>query len=1016
MSRAFWLHMAAAALLLAQPAWSQISVVNMIPQTESNEEHQDSEPHLAVDKTDPSTMAATAFTPVLPGAGDLAPLFVSLDGGLTWTQNSIIPSAMDSGTGTRDITVGFGGASHFLYLALIRDHPGFPDDVDTQVYRTSDLAAVPSLIGTRACTDPDTCPDLPWVQAATVLGGKDAGKDRAWVAMNDMTVKPQSASIFQSLDAGILTPSFDPVVVEKRGTDPQDAPAVRVATHPNGTTYSLFNHWLSFPCNTEDLNGNCLAGNANADVVVVRDDAWGAGGPPPYEAVKDSVDTIAGQRVVKNIKVPWRVGGFLAGQRLGAGDLSIAVDPRNSDTVYIVYSDTPVNENTHNLHLRRSPDGGETWSMADLLLVLRGKNPALAINSHGVVGFLYQQVTGVGASEHWETHFRRSADGSAWDDVILANGPTGVGAPAVQFQPYLGDYDFLTSVGKNFYGIFSTANNPGPASFPAGVIYQRNVNPSPTPHLVRLDGTTTVKPSIDPFFVRSIELDPSMDFYARDFTNNPSSYDTGLEPSTDPVFYTDSDVWNRQSAASGGFDANDRPQSELPVDQPASNYAFARISRNAPGAAATVTAHFLYADFGLGVPYADLGPAVPVAFGAADTQLVSDPLAWNLPAGHSNHLCLAAELDAPGDPVIAPLVGHAPGWPTTDLMVLNDNNLVQRNFILPMMMMKASGMSYYAVLHNAATARRDMVIRIEISDEARKRLGEPRIDILGGSGRVEGDWLVLPGMQPGENRWLRLTVNAPAGTDEEPVPVRFVELSGNSTVNGFTIAPRLASSREVLRETLGFHLIVFRRMAALGLGRVDPPEPDLSGDERAYLEYLEANLAAMSTSIGELLRKSETSDPFALQAALARLEREIGTADVTAVSAAHDNLLQGLDAFLTRVRKAQGDPADILLNVQWQKDLYTSVPALSRLSIAAQVTAESTSYSTAYESRRAGNAEYPRLIEQLLPAFRETASALRAENLGLETDIAAMEASLASPAALQKAHRGYLLKLQALVP
>ena len=1010
MSRAFWLSTAAAALLLAQPVRGQISVVNMIPQTESNEEHQDSEPHLAVDKADPTRMAATAFTPVQPAAGDLGPLYVSSDGGTTWDINSIIPSAVGSDSGTRDITVAF-GSSHWLYLSLIRDHPGETDDFNTQVYRTPDSTTVPTLIGERPCIG-DTCPDLPWVQAATVLGGPDAWKDRAWVAMNDLTVAPQTATIFQSLDAGELNPVFDPVVVEKRGTDSQDAPAVRIAAHSNGTTYSLFNRWQSWWCNTEDVNGNCLTGNATADVVVVRDDAWGAGGPPPYEAVQDS-DGFAGERVVTGIKVPWRAGSFLGQQRLGAGDLSIAVDPRNSDTVYIVYSDTPVNENTHHLHLRRSLDGGESWSMADLVFVPQGKNPALAINSHGVVGFLYQQVT---ANGRWQTHFRRSADGSVWDDVILANVPAGIGAPTVQFQPYLGDYDFLAAVGKNFYGVFSTANNPDPpTNFPAGVTFQRNLNPSPTPHLVRLDGTTLVNPSIDPFFVRSIELDAGADFYARDFTNSPSSFDNGLEPSTDPVFYTDSDVWNRQSASPGGFDANDRPVSELPLDPPASNYAFARISRNAPGAAATVTAHFLYADFGLGVPYLDLGAPVSVPFAAAEMQNVSPALSWNLPAGHSTHLCLAAELDAPGDPVMATLVGHAPGWPTTDLMVLNDNNLVQRNMILPLMMKKSASVSYYAVLHNAATWRRDMVLRIDLSDEARRRLGEPRIDVVGGAGRIDGPWLVLSDMLPGENRWLRLTVDAPAGDDEEPVPVRFVELSGNSTVNGFAIAPRLASSREVLRETLRFHLMVFRRMAAFGI-EADPPNPDLSGDERAYLDYLWSNLAAMSTSIEELLRKSGGSDPFGLQAALSRLEREVEAGDVTAVSAAHDALLQGLDAFMTRVRKAQGDPADVLLNVRWQKDLYTGVLALQRLSIAAQVTAESTSYMTAYVSREVGNAEYPALIERLLPAFRETARALQAENLGLETDIAAMEASLASPAALQKSHRGYLLKLQTLVP
>lgn len=1013
MSRAFRLSLAAAALLLPWPVRSQISIVNMIPQTESIEEHQDSEPHLAVDRADPSRMAATAFTPVLPGAGDFAPLYVSIDGGDTWSLSSIIPSASTSDNGTHDITVAFDG-SHFLYLALIRDHPGFDDQSDTQIYRTSDLTAEPVLIGTRACSL-DACPDHPWVQAATVLGGPDAGKDRAWVAMNDQTVPPQTATIFQSPDAGNAV--FDPIVVEKRVPNTQDGPAVRIAVHPNGTTYSLFNHYQTFICNSTE-NGTCLHGSATADVVVVRDDAWGAGGPPPYEALIDPSDGLAGRRVVASIKIPWKSIPFLGQQRLGGGDLSIAVDPRNSDTVYIVYSDTPVNENTHNLHLRRSLDGGATWSATDLLFVPKGKNPALAINSHGVIGFLYQQVTGPVLNTRWETHFRRSTNGVAWDDVILADVPADApAAPAPQFQPYVGDYDYLTALGKNFYGVFSSLNNPDPPSnFPEGVTFQREVNPSPTPHLVGLDGTTPVNPSIDPFFVRSIELGAGADFYARDFTNSPSSFDNGLEPSTDPVFYTDSDVWNRQSASPGGFDANDRPVSELPLDAPAANYAFARISRNAPGAAATVTAHFLYADFGLGVPYLDLGPPVSVPFDAADTQLVSPELPWELPADHSNHLCLAAELDAPGDPVIAPLAGSSPGWPTTDLMVLNDNNLVQRNIILPLMMKKAARVSYYAVLHNAATSRRDMVIRIDLSDEARRRLGEPRIDVLGGAGRVErGQWLVLSGMQPGENRWLQLTVDAPAGDGEEPEPVRFVELSGNSTVNGFTIAPRVASSREVIRETLRFHQMVFRRMAAFGI-LADPPNPDVSGDESAYLEYLRSSLAAMAESIEELLRRFESADPFALRAALARLENEVAAGDVTAASAAHDALLQGLDAFLTRVRKSQGDPSGILLNVRWQKDLYTGVPALRRLSPAAQVTAESASYVTAYTSREVGNGDYPALIERLLPAFRETARALEAENLGLEPDIAAMETSLASPAALQKAHRGYLLKLQQLVP
>jgi hypothetical protein len=46
--------------------------------------------------------------------------------------------------------------------------------------------------------------------------------------------------------------------------------------------------------------------------------------------------------------------------------------------------------------------------------------------------------------------------------------------------------------------------------------------------------------------------------------------------------------------------------------------------------------------------------------------------------------------------------------------------------------------------------------------------------------------------------------------------------------------------------------------------------------------------------------------------------------------------------------------------------------------------------------------------------FLETAQALANNNLGLEDDIAAMQRNLTDQTTLQKAHRGYLLKLQSL--
>src|SRR5207249_1715863 len=116
----------------------------------------------------------------------------------------------------------------------------------------------------------------------------------------------------------------------------------------------------------------------------------------------------------------------------------------------------------------------------------------------GKIAFLYQQLNGV----RWVTHLRRTTTGTAWDDQVLAD--TSATSPTKSFDPYLGDYCHMLAVGKDFYGIFSASNVPNLANFPAGVIYQRNANFA-TRRLFKLDGTTVVQPSIDPFFFKVTE-------------------------------------------------------------------------------------------------------------------------------------------------------------------------------------------------------------------------------------------------------------------------------------------------------------------------------------------------------------------------------------------------------------------------------------------------------------------------------------------------------------------------------
>src|SRR5262249_55128669 len=105
----------------ASKAAGTVVVVNMIPPALSGESNQDSEPTIAVNAANPLQMAGSAFTPD-PGNGNVAPIYISVDGGNTWTLNSIVKSSAE----TADITIAFSTASNRLYAGIIR--LPFPDN------------------------------------------------------------------------------------------------------------------------------------------------------------------------------------------------------------------------------------------------------------------------------------------------------------------------------------------------------------------------------------------------------------------------------------------------------------------------------------------------------------------------------------------------------------------------------------------------------------------------------------------------------------------------------------------------------------------------------------------------------------------------------------------------------------------------------------------------------------------------------------------------------------------------
>jgi hypothetical protein len=563
------ISVSALVLVLALPTrgLAQVQVVNMIPNSLSEETNRDSEPNISVNPANPLIIAATAFTPDPMNSGS-GPIFVSTDGGQTWSLSVVLPG----GNRTVDTTIRFGGTSNVLYGGILR-----LDNSNLNILRKTNLMA-PGLMDILVDRSNE---DQPYVQAITALG-PGAGKDRVFIGHNDFNQpNGKTATAEDSLDAATAPApaGFAPLALDPRATTGQDAPSIRPAIHLNGTTYAAY----------------IGLRNAGADIVVARDDNWANA----FTALLDPNDNLSGVRVATGITLP-PFGDKLGNQRVFS-QLSIAVDPTDSKTVYVAWGDGATGS-AFTLHVRRSTDSGKTWT-GDLRTIPTATNPALAISSLGKVGFLYQQLGNPGSGNRWRTHLERSSDGFASPptDVLLADVPDSLGS-YVGPNP-IGDYIHLQAIGKNFYGVFSAFNTPDPANFPNGFKYQRNFD-AVTKTLRNLANTADVNPSIDPFFFQVTELATDKDFYVRDWTDSPVSGDNGLEPSTHPVFYATSDVWNRRGTLPGSF-PNDQPDSE-PAGNGSGilgdNWAFARIRRNAPSMSGsqTVAAHFLVSKFGTG--------------------------------------------------------------------------------------------------------------------------------------------------------------------------------------------------------------------------------------------------------------------------------------------------------------------------------------------------------------------------------------------------------------------------------
>ncbi len=466
-----------------------IRVINIIPQFLSGETNFDSEPSITANPSNPQQIVISSFTPDTAATVTTGPYFFSNDGGTTWAQNSVIPGGT-SFFGTKDISIRFGGSSGVLYAGVLRGD----SSLRMNILRKANFSGP----GLMAVLVDRTQEDQPWVEAAT-----HSGTDRVYVSSNDISQRPtgQTASVDFSLDAataaapaGFTTTARLETRTSAALPSPpggrQDGPSIRVAIHSSGVVYGGYFGWRTF-------------GSPNVtDIVVVRDDNWASGGTR-FGALTDPTDTLAGRLVATSVQIA-PLGTTLGTQRIGSS-LSIAVDPRDSQRVYVAWCDgLATTASPYTLRVRRSDDGGQNWS-GDLFTAPNATNPGLAVNAGGTVAVLYQESVTVSGTNRWRTHLVRSRDAftTVASDAILADVLDSSAGSTITV--IIGDYDNLIAVGNDFYGVFSAHNVPAAANFPSGVTYLRNANFA-TQQLLAVDNVTPVLgTSVDPFFLRCVE-------------------------------------------------------------------------------------------------------------------------------------------------------------------------------------------------------------------------------------------------------------------------------------------------------------------------------------------------------------------------------------------------------------------------------------------------------------------------------------------------------------------------------
>lgn len=266
----------------------------------------------------------------------------------------------------------------------------------------------------------------------------------------------------RTTDGGETWSSPSPVV---NGSDGSQSQGNEIVVAPGGTLYSVFGWWtphLAPLTRCSHLHGHRTCKTYRYD---------------PQDPIYDMYIAFS---VSHNHGATWSLPNPIASNRSAGSPDGSWIEPRNArdwpstamgsrpGTFYVAWQDARFNGNAYDgIVLAVTHDDGKHWSKPIPVTrpgSARAFNPAIAVNSKGVIGVTYYTVSRWSAKDatwpasYW---FVSSRDGIHFSKPLRLAGPFNIKAVP---QGFVGDYEGLVAAGKTFHALFSMGNHNDPSN------------------------------------------------------------------------------------------------------------------------------------------------------------------------------------------------------------------------------------------------------------------------------------------------------------------------------------------------------------------------------------------------------------------------------------------------------------------------------------------------------------------------------------------------------------------------